>query len=145
MEDARDKAPVLSSASPAKPAEPPLGFRRDEDFIARYANNVQIESSGWDLKLVFGLLDQRDTANPMVEQHTSINLTWPEVKIGIYVLSLHLALHEMENGKVQIPARGLPLEIPEVIPPEFDNPQGREAFAIMRKMRKEFIDSLSKP
>jgi hypothetical protein len=126
-------------------AQPPLILQRDDDFVARYANNVQFESSGWDLKLTFGLLDQRNAAKPVIEQHTSINLSWPEVKIGIYLLQLHLALHEKVNGKVRIPEGGLPTELPETIPPEFDNPQGREAFDLMRKVRAQFIASLSEP
>ena len=126
-------------------AQPTLIFQRDDDFVARYANNVQFESSGWDLKLVFGLLDQRNAAKPVVEQHTSINLSWPEVKIGMYLLQLHLALYEKVNGKIRIPDGAMPPEIPEIVPQEFDNPQGRQSFDLMRKIRAQFIASLSEP
>ena len=33
-------------------------FIRDPDFTSLYANNIRIERSVWDLKLIFGELDQ---------------------------------------------------------------------------------------
>jgi len=117
-------------------------FRRDSDFVARYANNVQAESTGFDLKLVFGILDQSRVprGGPLaVDQHTAVNISWPEVKLLIFYLQLHLAGHEKENGKVKIPANALPAEPPVSIPPQFDNPQAREAIELVRKMRADFI------
>ena len=48
-------------------------FRRDDIFVSRYANNVQVESNAFDLKLTFGILDQRanisePNAKPSVER-----------------------------------------------------------------------------
>lgn len=126
-------------------------MRRIEDFISRYANNVQVESSAFDVKMIFGILDQSGVLKvppvlmPSVEQHTSINLSWPEVKLLIYFLQLHLASHERDNGKVKIPVVALPPELPSSAPPPFDNPQGERVFEMMRKMRAEFIAKQSEP
>ena len=129
----------------SKAATPQLSYERDDDFIARYANNIHLESSGWDLKITFGVLDQRDLAKPVIEQHTSINMAWSQVKIMLYFMQMHLRLQEEENGKIKIPESGLPLELPAEVPKEFDNPQGRRAFQIMREMRADFIAKLNEP
>lgn len=61
----------------------PLAFKRSEEFAALYANNVQMEMSAWDLKFIFGQLDQ---AEGFVEQHTSITVSWQQAKIMAYFL-----------------------------------------------------------
>lgn len=117
-------------------------LRRDRDFISRYANNIQLEGSAFDLKLIFGLLDQSGVARGgslAVDQHTSISLSWPEAKLLIFFLRLHVAGHEKENGKIKIPIGALPAEPPATPPPPFDNPQGRVAFDLIRKLRAELI------
>lgn len=149
-DDKQTNAPTPSSATtPSTPLR--ITPRLSDDFVARYANNFQVESSPFDVKIVFGILDQSGVTKvppdfqPAVEQHTSINLSWPEIKLLIYFLQLHLAGHERENGNVKVPAAALPPEVPAIAPPPFDNPQGERVFELMRRMRAEFIDSLSKP
>ena len=120
-------------------------FRRDPDFVSRYANNVQIESSAFDAKMVFGILDQSSIAKGgslAVDQHTAISLSWIEVKLLIFFLQLHVAGHEKENGKIKIPANAIPPEPPATPQPQFDNPKGREGLEFIRKMRADFIASL---
>ncbi|AKS23495.1 hypothetical protein ABH19_06640 [Leptospirillum sp. Group II 'CF-1'] len=129
--------PISSSSDPEQ-------IRRDEEvFISSYANHILVESNPFDLKLIFGLLDHRNPLKPAVDQFSSVNIPWTEVKLLIYFLKLHLAVYELENGKVKIPATVLPPEIPPTPPPELDNPQGRAAFDLLRKMRAEFIASLT--
>ena len=121
-------------------------FRRVAEFVDRYANNVQIQSTQTDLKMVFGMTDQVQGSVParfIVDQHTGITMTWVQVKLVIYFLQLHLAGHEMENGKVKIPSRMLPPEPPEIPLPPFDNEQGRQAFDLIRRMRADFIRRLA--
>jgi len=121
-------------------------FRRDPaDFVSRYANNVQVESSSFDVKMTFGILDQSALpkgGTPAVDQHTAISMSWVEAKLLIYFLQLHIAGHEKENGKIRIPDNALPPELPENPPPQFDNPQGRAGFEMIRKMRADFITSV---
>jgi hypothetical protein len=110
-----------------------------------------VESNAFDVKVLFGILDQSGSAKappdfqPVVEQHTSINLSWPEIKLLIYFLQLHLASHERDNGKVKIPVNALPPELPPIAPPPFNNPQGERAFELMRQMRAEFLAKLAEP
>jgi hypothetical protein len=84
-------------------------FKRDEDFTALYANSVVSEHSIWDLKVIFGILDQ--SVSPMqVVQHTSINLPWVQVKLLSYYLNVAIAIQESYNGKIVVP--------PVVMPPD---------------------------
>lgn len=89
-----------------------LGFERDEDFAALYANNIRFETSVWDLKIIFGLLDQ-STAKTVVRQHTAINIPWAQVKLMAYFLQMNVAVHEAENGRISMP--------PSIIPPRPDS------------------------
>jgi hypothetical protein len=124
-----------------------LQLRRAENFISRYANNIQMESSAFDMKLVFGTLDLSGAVPEKisVEQHTAMNISWPEIKLLIFFLRLHLAGFEVENGTVKVPLDALPPEPPDEIPEQYDNSRGRRAFDIIRKIRAEFISDLTQP
>jgi hypothetical protein len=136
----------------ASGAVTPVGeIRRDVDFVSRYANNVQVESNAFDLKLTFGILDQRSAMRdpnspPSVEQHTAINLSWPEVKLVIFWMQVHLAGFEADNGKVKIANNALPPEIPANAHEQISDPRAREAARVgleaVRKLRADFIASL---
>jgi hypothetical protein len=151
MTDDKQISAPTSSTSTTPSSMQRISFRRSDDFVARYANNVQVESSAFDVKMVFGILDQSGLTKappdpqPFVEQHTSINLSWAEMKLLIYFLQLHLAGYEKDNGKVKIPVTALPPELPMIAPPPFNNPQGERAFELMRRMRAEFLAKLSEP
>src|SRR5579864_7032035 len=104
----------------------PLVFFRDpEDFEALYANNVQAESSLWDLKVIFGILDQSSEPHKVV-QHTSINLPWTQIKLLSFLMRLNIAIHEASNGKIFIPQ--------SVMPPD---PEKLELSAIPAELRQK--------
>ena len=71
------------------------GFRRGEDFESLYANNVQFESSIWDVKLIFGQFEQ---AKSEIEQHTAITLPWSQAKLAAYYFMVNLVLHQEEQS-----------------------------------------------
>src|ERR1035437_6050805 len=91
-------------------ASPELTFTKVEDFVTAYANNVQFEQNAWDIKMIFGELDQTGGKTNVVEQHTSITLSWAEAKVLSFFLRVQIAAHEIEDGKIQIPKRVLPQE-----------------------------------
>ncbi len=118
--------------------QPTTQFVRDpEDFEALYANNVQAESSVWDLKVIFGTLDQSTQPNRVV-QHTSVNLPWLQIKLLSYLLRANLAFHELQNGKVPIPASVMPPD-PDKLELAGVTPEAREALS---KLYKEFLSTL---
>jgi len=142
MEDAQNRA--LIPAAPA--ANPQVEIKRGEKtFLTGYANSVIVESNAFDLKLIFGLYDHRDAASPKIDQFSSMNIPWPMVKLLIFWMQVHLAGHERENGKVDIPASAIPPEPPATLPTQFNTPNGHEALEAFRKMRAQFVASLSKP
>lgn len=122
-------------------ATPVQEFRRAEDFSSVYANNLQFELSAWDLKMIFGELDQRG-GKVAVDQHTSVTLSWLQAKLLNFFLEINLAVHELEHGKIKIPKNLLP---PVPAPPLgelADVPQAKPIFELITKMREEFIAGL---
>jgi hypothetical protein len=86
----------------------PMEFKRSEDFLSRYANNVQFESSVWDLKLLFGQLQLPPGEPGFVQHHTAMTLPWLQIKILSLYLQLNLLIHEALNGKIVIPQSVMP-------------------------------------
>ena len=85
-----------------------LGFARDEDFESLYATNVNFEPSVWDLKLIFGQLDQ-SSGQTVVKQHTAIAIPWIQAKLMAYYMEVQIAIHDVDFGSVAVP--------PSVVPP----------------------------
>ncbi len=117
-------------------------FRRMDDFIAEYANNFQLEQSTFDLKLIFGQLDQSEGA-AVIQQHTAMTIPWASAKLLMYYLQLNIAGYELQNGKIKIPN--------ELIPPPADrlpkeeeesNPNLKKLFDLVESLRKQFIENL---
>jgi len=87
------------------PEEDRIKLERSEDFESLYANNVQFENSVWDLKLIFGQLDQGKSC---VEQHTAIAMSWIHAKIAAYYFLVNLIFHQAYEGPINVPARVVP-------------------------------------
>ena len=115
---------------------PPSGFERVEDFYTDYANNVYLEGSVCDLKLIFGQLDQ-STSPVTTEQRAAITIPWRQAKILNYLLSIHIRAHELDTGSsITIPK--------SIIPPE-PTPSAEEAayvgklYEYIRRLRQEMF------
>jgi hypothetical protein len=90
---------------------PTTDFKRDEDFESLYANNVRFEPSVWDLKLLFGEIDQ-SSGQVIIDQHTAIAIPWMTAKLMAYFLEMNLVIYEADNGYIRLPR--------SVIPPPLD-------------------------
>ncbi len=110
-------------------------FKRIDDFVTGYANNVQFEPSAWDLKMVFGELSQIP-GNVSIEQHTSITVSWPEAKMMSYYLQVQILIHEFLNGRIQVPKNAWPLPYaPKAV--EAEDAEAVQAIQVMvNKMRE---------
>jgi hypothetical protein len=118
-----------------------IEFRRDEDFESLYANNVTFEMSVWDLKLIFGQLDQHG-GKIAVEQHTSIAVPWVQAKLMSYFLQVNLAVYEADYGRIRIPANVVPPELPP-LPPELENnPQAKAVRESVLQLREKFFSDM---
>jgi hypothetical protein len=114
-------------------------FVRNEDFESLYANQVNFESSVWDLKLIFGLLDQHKAA-PFVEQHTAISIPWVQAKLGAYYLQIALAVYEAENGKIKIPVSVLP-PLPPM--PADATPRTQALYELIQNLHHKLVEDIA--
>ena len=106
---------------------------QEDDLSVDYANNVQIEATIWDLKVIFGEFSGRAQA---VQWHTSITMPWATAKLLAHFLQVNVELHELDNGKVKIPASALP----EVPLQEDADPQLKAFFDSVRARRLKLIE-----
>lgn len=127
-----------SQEQPQQPQPPAVEFKRNEDFEALYANNVQAEISVWDLKVIFGMLDQSVVPNRVL-QHTSVTVPWAQAKLFLYYLEVALYLHELQNGKVLIPPAIRPPDPSTVINVPGVSAEAREHVS---QIYKDFISKL---
>lgn len=111
----------------------------DEQFYEGYANNLFLESNAWDLKVIFGNIDQSKGANTVV-QHSAITLPWSQIKVGIYFLQIHLAVHEIVNGKVQVPKRVISPPVPPTEDQEKEDPRTRKLFEVAQELFRRFSE-----
>jgi probable addiction module antidote protein len=125
-------------ADSSKPEAKPIPYKKTEEFSEYYANNALLESSLWDLKLIFGQLDQQTPGNVVV-QYCSTTMPWAQAKVLHYFLGVHLAAHEVHNGRVQIPSGIIP-PIPDKTMPDFESdPKGRETHDAFKALYDDFI------
>jgi hypothetical protein len=125
-----------------QPTPKNLGFHHTDDFSSVYANHIHMEASVWDLKLLFGELDQ--SVDPLiVEQHTAVTIPWRQAKLLIYFLKAQLVAYEIVNGKIDIPASVRP---PKLDPPTEEiikqEPLSQQIYEAFEKLRQELLASL---
>lgn len=123
------------------PETPSIKYKRIENFISAYANNVILESSTWDLKLVCGQLDQSSTPNT-VAQNVAVTLPWPQAKLLAFYLRLHVEAEEIADGKIHIRPDLVPAEPPPPTPEQESDPNLKRFYDFMVKLREEFIANL---
>ncbi len=129
---------------PTEKPNPPASVERAADFRTYYANNVYIESTAWDLKITFGHLD-RATAPLLVKNECSVTLPWPQAKLALFWIALHVEMAEAEVGQ-KIPVRKdlWPQELPEKLPDNIEaDAAGAQRFRkIYNKLREEFLKTV---
>jgi hypothetical protein len=118
-----------------------LKYERADDFISAYANNFYLESSAWDLKIIFGQLEQSSTPN-VIKQNVAVTLPWAQAKLLLYFLRVHLEVEEMADGKIHIRPDLLPPEVSPPTPEQADDPKMKALFEVVKKIRKEFLAGL---
>jgi hypothetical protein len=125
--------------SPETPALTPIDYRRDDErFIEGYANNVYLESSAWDLRLIFGQIQPAKGPNVVV-QHTAITLPWSQAKVLSYLLQFHLIGQELENGKVAVPKGVIVRPTPPSDELKKQFPNAPKIFEAVRKLYDDFV------
>jgi hypothetical protein len=111
---------------------------RAADFSNKYANNIYFESTPWDVKLTFGHVEQ--ATDPVAIKHDfAVTIPWPQAKLTLFWLRLHVETAEAEIG-VKIPIRKdlLPAELPQQ-ESEQDDPTMKKFREIYERLRSEFL------
>jgi len=133
-----ESSQAQSKESPQASPQSRLQLKRADDFESLYANNVRFESSVWDLKLLFGLLDQ-SAGGELIEIHTGMSIPWTTAKLMLYYLQMNIMGHELEEGKIKVNPRVYPQEIPPLDPTLAGNEMAKVARERAVKMREDFI------
>lgn len=107
-----------------------ITYTKADDFRSEYANNSFFQFSNWDLKIIFGELDQSKGPNDVI-QKVAITLPWPQAKVLHYYLTLNLMTQENLNQRIVIPA-GIISAFPD------EPPQGTDPKTFRKA--KEFYD-----
>ncbi|HEX9545404.1 MAG TPA: DUF3467 domain-containing protein [Pyrinomonadaceae bacterium] len=119
-------------------------FEFADEFYEAYANSIIYESSSWDLKLVFGQLDQSEGTVKVV-QHSAITLPWTQAKLMLYWLRGQIEIHELLNGKIHIPPPVIPPPPPPLTEEIKKSDQNAEVvYSIFNRLRDEFLANLNK-
>lgn len=129
---------------PNKPpvAPQPPRNQRSEDFASVYSNNVAFETSLWDLRLIFGQLDQ---AVGVVDQHTAVTIPWTLAKLALYHLECQLAAYEIIYGKIVLSTDVLPPVPPPLSDEQKQNPAFQRIHEAIKILREEFVRDAQRP
>ncbi len=124
----------------SKPTTDPV-VTRTQDFVSRYSSNLRFESYASDLKLLFGQSDL-GSGKEVIEQHTAITMSWPQVKLAIYFLTAQLMAYEAQTG-MAVPIH--PILFPPAWPDEPPeeavqaDPNAKETLERLRELRERLI------
>lgn len=121
------------------PEQPQPKNQRSPDFESLYANNFAFESSVWDLKILFGELDQ---TLGTIDQHTAMTIPWSGAKLLVYYLATNIAAQEIINGEIKLPPAVIPPEPPPLPDEHKDNPVFQKVREKFRALHREFLKSL---
>jgi len=110
-----------------------LGQKAREATKSVYANAINLQVNELDVKIIFG--DGQPTPN----WHTAVTMPWTLVKLLIYYLQSNLAVHEIANGTIKLPASFLPASL--VVPSDLEtNPTSKEIFESLQAYRTKLMD-----
>lgn len=130
-----------SKEAPSTPSAPtPRDWEHTPDYRELYANNVRFENSAWDLKLMFGLLDQSE-GGIKIRQHTAMHIPWAQAKLVAYFLHINIAFQEQFHGPVHVPLDAAPPDLRTMFPRLEDEPDGRELLKRVDAVRAHLFGS----
>jgi len=111
------------------------------DFESAYANQSLVEMSEWDLKVIFGQVEQH-TGKAAVNWHTAVTMPWLHAKLLSYYLRVSLAAYELTHGKIKVPANVLP---PKPEPPNkkqlASDPNAKAVYQAVKNLHAEAFES----
>jgi hypothetical protein len=86
-----------------KKEEPALKRRRKEDYYATYAENVNVETSLFDIRVTVGEIVEATDAEILFEDRLSIIFSPQHAKAFLGLLVHNLKKYEAEFGEIKLP------------------------------------------
>jgi Protein of unknown function (DUF3467) len=78
--------------------QPPVG-----GLFHVYSNNVQMASTGFDVRVIFGEIIEVSDEKVIVEQRVQVAMTWIEAKIVADFMRANIEAYEKLNGPLTLP------------------------------------------
>jgi hypothetical protein len=78
-----------------------------------YSNNVQMGTTSFDVRVLFGQIGEVLEDKVMVDQLVQVTMTWPEAKILADFLQANVKAHEELNGPLQLPKNVEKIIVPD--------------------------------
>jgi hypothetical protein len=75
----------------------------ESDLFTTYANNVQLGSTVYDMRMIFGELVEATTDKFVIEQRAHITVSWLQAKILSEMIARLVAVYESQHGEIKIP------------------------------------------
>lgn len=101
-----------TEATPKPPKK--IDYRVPPEGIFRtYCNNVQMATSSFDVKVIFGQIGEVLDDKVIIDQIAQITMTWLEAKIFADFLQANIKVHEDLNGPIKLPKNAEKLTVPD--------------------------------
>lgn len=96
-----------------------IEYRPPEGGLPRvYANNVQMGTTSFDMKIIFGEVVEVQPDKVIVEQNVQVTMSWPEAKIIADFIQANVKIHEDLNGPLKLPKNAPAIIVPATFPVE---------------------------
>jgi hypothetical protein len=90
-----------------------IEYRVPSSGIVRvYANNVQMASTSFDIRVLFGQVNEVSDDKVVVDQQVQVTMTWLEAKILAEFLLANIKVHEELNGPLKLPKNADTVVVP---------------------------------
>jgi hypothetical protein len=110
-----------------------------KEIDAVYANNTLFEVSAWDLKIIFGQLDQH-APKTTIDWHTAVTIPWTQARVLEYYLRANAAFYEKKFGPINLPHQARPPAPVEPTEEQIkDDPQATELWQAYKKIYEEMF------
>jgi Protein of unknown function (DUF3467) len=88
-----------------------------QGLFSVYANNVQMATTSFDVRVVFGQVAEVLEDKVMVDQVAQVTMTWLEAKILADFLQANINAHEDLNGPLKLPKNPPKIVVPQTFGP----------------------------
>jgi hypothetical protein len=116
---------------PTSKKEQPEQKRQIQRF---YANNTYVETSVWDVRLMFGELDRFESGKGTLDWRAAVTMPWAQAKLLCFFLMMNIAIHEQSNGFVRVPDGMIPR-----VPPPQEDPHDRQINALAVSLYRQLF------